>query len=144
MQHLFKVLITQIHATQSPGPISHRKDSLLPSSFRKCPHKNDLRNVLLQVQLCTNHIRCVKSTHPNVRLVLHWVHKKAFSSTQFSRGEQLLNEQFKRCCVSLLIQFRVVLAARLIFELSLGSSGNLAKKLLYLNAVQKSPWGTMS
>lgn len=52
-------------------------------------------------------------------LFLHWVHQKAFSPAQVSQGEQLLNEQFKHCCVSRLIQFRVILAARLIFELSL-------------------------
>lgn len=34
-------------------------------------------------------------------LFFHWVHKKAFSRAQVSQGEQLLNEQFKCCPISL-------------------------------------------
>lgn len=60
----------------------------------------------------------------------HWVHKKAFSPAQVSQGEQLLNEQFKCCHISLEIQFRVISAARVIFEHSPQSSGNLERNLM--------------
>ena len=53
-------------------------------------------------------------------LFLRWVHKKALSFAQVSQGEQLLNEELKHCCVSLLIQFRIILAARLIFDFHWG------------------------
>lgn len=48
-QHLFKVMIMQSQAAQIPGPIHHRQYSLSTSSFSKCPRKNCLLNVILQV-----------------------------------------------------------------------------------------------
>ena len=49
-------------------------------------------------------------------LFFHGVHKKAFSLAQVSQGEELLNEQFKHCYVSLEVQWRVFSAARMISE----------------------------
>ena len=69
MQHLFQVMIMQNRTTQIPGPICHRQNSLSTSSFSKCPPKNYLLSVLPQVQLCKNHIRCIKIHVLNVLLV---------------------------------------------------------------------------
>lgn len=63
--------------------------------------------------------------------------------SQVSQGEGLLHEQSHSCQGSLVIQFRVILATHL-WTLT-WSSRNLEKAFFsYLNAIQRSPWATVS
>lgn len=110
----------QIHTTQSlVSPVTGR------AHFYPLPSESAPIRVIYKRSFCKPSY--VQTTHGVLKYVcltsdlfLRWVHKKALSFAQVSQGEQLLSEQFKHCCVSLLIQFRIILAARLIFDFHWG------------------------
>ena len=120
MQHLFKVMIMQIHTTQSQVSSVTGRAHFYPLPSESAP----IRMIYKRSFCKSNYVQTTQGVLKYMSLMsdlfLRWVYKKALSFAQVSQGEQLLNEQLKLCCVSLLIQFRIILAARLIFDFHWG------------------------